>query len=218
MQLQFYYNEIILKYILAFADVFNGVSVGVYNQTNNIYTTKKVPIITPNHDKYFDMYNNLHHNSISVNPNVKLEFSKSLPIMSITDLNLQYDSNRQVSPLNILYNNTNHTYMPVPYTLSLNLNINTSKYNDLFQIIEQILPLFSPQFAINIKPFEMCDSSISVPIVITSNSTIFPTDIQEHDENIYKHTIGFTMPIYIFGNIKSDINYTKTIEFNTIKL
>ena len=80
----------------------------------------------------------------------------SLPFMSFEIKGLQYDGGRKVTPTQLAQTvptedsqeggqNVQYSqYLPVPYTLSVELNIVTKNQDDGMQVLEQILPNFHP--------------------------------------------------------------------------
>jgi len=86
--------------------------------------------------------------------------------------------------------------MPVPYTLTVNLDIWTSNTNQKFQILEQILPLFNPSLEIQSTDNYIDWTSLSVVELVgqTWSSRTVPVGTEEP---IDIASLKFVMPIWI---------------------
>ncbi len=98
-----------------------------------------------------------------------------------------------------------HQRLPVPYDLTMDLNIYTSNTNQHFQILEQILPIFDP--SINIQTSDS-------PYDITRLTKVELKDVQLDtnypigtDRRIIQSKLTFTMPIemQVPADVRHDI-------------
>ncbi len=91
------------------------------------------------------------------------------------------------------------TFVPVPYDLELSLYIIVDKQDDGLQIVEQILPFFSPEFTVSIKSIEGLYPSVDVPFILNSTTIEdnFEGDMTERRFIIW--TLTFTAKAQIFG-------------------
>ena len=98
-------------------------------------------------------------------------FEKLLPRMSYEMVAMMYDSNRKLTNKQKIRANPADKYsgrvnVAVPYTLDFSLYIQTKNLNDGWQIIEQIVPFFTPAYTVRIRHFPVAlanDSDILVP-------------------------------------------------------
>jgi hypothetical protein len=213
MAVQFFYDEQIRRFLLQFARIFSNFEVEYgRNEEGTNHTLIRVPV------KYGDWSRQaqtvLQNNSASTMP--------STPQMTFYITALDYDRPRIQEPNFIstiavrqrTYDSDTNTYettqgnaftidrlMPVPYKLTINLDIWTSNTNQKMQLLEQILVLFNPALEIQSTDnyidwtsLTTCDlqsvkwSSRTIPVGTTD-----PIDIA---------TLTFTLPIWISSPAK----------------
>lgn len=209
----FFYDEQIRRFLLQFARIFSNFQVEYgRNEEGTDHTLVRVPV------KYGDWSRQaqtvVNNNSASTMP--------STPMMTFYITSLDYDRPRIQEPNFVstiavrqrTYDADTDTYettqgnaftidrlMPVPYKLTLNLDVWTSNTNQKMQLLEQILVLFNPALEIQSTDnyidwtsLTTCDlasvkwSSRTVPV-----GTDNPIDIA---------TLTFTLPIWISSPAK----------------
>lgn len=134
----------------------------------------------------------------------------SLPRMGFELTNVTYDPQRKhitttqrkvcdPNDPNVLLS----MFAPVPYDLELSLYIMVDKQNDGLQIVEQILPFFSPEFTVSIKSIEGLYDSVDVPFILNSTTIEdnFEGDMTERRVIIW--TLTFTAKAQVFGFVSS---------------
>jgi hypothetical protein len=210
---QFFYDEQIRRFLLQFARIFSNFQVEYgRNEEGTDHALVRVPV------KYGDWSRQaqtvLQNNSASTMP--------STPMMTFYITALDYDRPRIQEPNFVstiavrqrTYDADTDTYettqgnaftidrlMPVPYKMTVNLDIWTSNTNQKMQLLEQILVLFNPALEIQSTDnyidwtsLTTCDlqsvkwSSRTVPV-----GTDDPIDIA---------TLTFTLPIWISSPAK----------------
>jgi len=85
--------------------------------------------------------------------------------------------------------------MPVPYMLSLNLDIWTSNTHSKLQLMEQILPLFNPSLEVQSTDNYLDWTSLS--IVEIKNVNWSSRTVPNNEDNIDIATLKFELPIWI---------------------
>lgn len=108
-------------------------------------------------------------------------------------------------------------FNPVPFNFDVSLNIMVQYAEDGTQILEQILPYFTPEFNIVVK--EVADMGISrdIPIIFNGLTT---EDTYEGDflsRRAIIHSLSFLMKGYIYGE-KTATNLIKTVNVNTFDI
>lgn len=93
------------------------------------------------------------------------------------------------------------TFAPVPYDLELNLYIMVDKQDDGLQIVEQILPFFTPEFTISIRSVEGLYESVDVPFILTSTTIEDNFEGDMTDRRFIIWTLTFTAKAQLFGFI-----------------
>ena len=104
-------------------------------------------------------------------------------------------------------------YTPVPYNFEIDLSIMVLNSDDGTQILEQILPYFTPEFHVTLNEMKTLGIKRDIPIVLNSMST---EDDYEGDfltRRSLVHTLSFTVQGYLYGPI-SDQGIIREVDVN----
>jgi hypothetical protein len=209
----FFYDEQIRRFLLQFARIFSNFQVEYgRNEEGTDHTLIRVPV------RYGDATRQaqtvLQENSASGMP--------ATPLMTFYISGLDYDRPRMQEPYFVskiavrqrTYDEVTDSYettqgnaftierlMPVPYKLTLKLDIWTSNTNQKMQILEQMLVLFNPSLEIQSTDNYIDWTSLSV---VELESTVWSSrSIPQGTENpIDIATLTFTLPIWISSPAK----------------
>ena len=209
----FFYDEQIRRFLLQFARIFNNFDVEYgRNEEGTNHTLVRVPV------KYGDWS----RQSQTVIQNNSASFMPSVPMMTFYVSGLDYDRPRMqepyfVSRINVrqrTYDDTTDTYettqgnaftverlMPVPYKLTLKLDIWTSNTNQKMQLLEQILTLFNPALEIQSTDNYIDWTSLSV-VELQSTQWSSKTIPIGTEDPIDVATLTFALPIWISAPAK----------------
>jgi hypothetical protein len=198
-----YYHGSIRKLVVAFGSLFNEIYIS-RKDANGVEQNKiKVPISYGPKEKFVRKIRELDE----ADP-ARSSVENILPRMSFEISSMQYDSNRKLNSLNKTYSARNETsgtisyaYGEVPYTFDFSLNIMNRNIDDGYQIIEQILPFFTPDFTISMN-FTELDKKIDVPIVLTSVSTTEDYEGDLAERRLITHNLLFQAKSFVYGPIK----------------
>ena len=128
-----------------FGSLFNNIYILHKNSSGAVINTKKVPLSYAPKSKFLERIRE--HADLDTENKVALK----LPRMSFEILAYTYAPERQLqktgnfSRAGLTDSDRMKFYAPVPYTLSMQLNIFTKLQDDALQIVEQIIPYFNPQ-------------------------------------------------------------------------
>jgi len=163
----FFYDEQLRRYVLQFMRIFADFKIELPADENGVRAQKRIPIV------YGDMSRQVAQilNQNSANSTLAAPaMSAYINAMTIADDRRRDTTN--VYPAQVVeraYDETTGTYssdagnrysvkryMPVPYNLTMNLDIWTTNTTDKFQLIEQILVIFNPgvQLQTNDNPLD----------------------------------------------------------------
>ena len=209
----FFYDEQIRRFLLQFARIFSNFQVEYgRNEEGTEHTLIRVPV------RYGDATRQaqtiLQENSASGMP--------ATPLMTFYISGLDYDRPRMqepyfVSKINVrqrTYDDITNSYettqgnaftierlMPVPYKLTLKLDIWTSNTNQKMQILEQMLVLFNPSLEIQSTDNYIDWTSLSI---VELESTQWTTRVipQGTENPIDVATLTFALPIWISSPAK----------------
>ena len=141
-----------------------------------------------------------------------------LPRMGFELTNVIYDPQRkQVSTTRRIACNPSNpdvllsTFAPVPYDLEYQLYIIVDKYDDGLQIVEQILPFFSPEFTVSIKGLPGLYDSVDVPFILTGTTIEDSFEGNMDDRRTIIWTLTFTAKATLFGFVNESGYVRKVI-------
>ena len=149
----YFYNQHIRKSVALFGTLFNNIYILRKDANNNGLSTVKVPLAYAPRRKFIER--------LRENPDLAndTKVAIKLPRMSFEIINFNYDSTRQLAKTNNrILPSTNNTktkfFAPTPYNISFQLNIYAKTQDDALQVVEQIIPFFTPQYSLSIKPLD----------------------------------------------------------------
>lgn len=113
----------------------------------------------------------------------------------------------------------NSVFNPVPYNFMVDLSIMVKNSDDGAQILEQILPYFTPEFQVTINEMKTMGIKRDVPIVLTGMSTEDTYEGDFQSRRVLLHTLNFEVQGYIYGLDKSqgiirEVNVNTGFNFN----
>lgn len=200
MEANFTYHEIIRKTSAAFGTLFNNIYIRHKDGEGNDYSYQKVPL------GYGPIQQFLAR--LEQKPDPRNRVAITLPRMSFEITNIAYDASRKSSSiqtfkaLTVPGNKPVNVFMPVPYNLTYELSVATKLNDDMFQIIEQILPMFKPEYTLTVNLVETIGEKRDVPIVFQGISPLkdnYEGDFT--DRRFIECTFTFLVKVYLFGPI-----------------
>jgi hypothetical protein len=193
-------NDSVRKLIVAFGSVFNNIKLSQRDENNNERLIP-VPLSYATKEKFVKRLTE--PSSISDKTRVEI----SLPRMSFELVGLIFDPTRKLNKMNkkTCNDGTNGSSMfaEVPYNFIFNLHVFTRNLEENFQIMEQILPYFSPEFIVSIKMNSM-NPSVDVPISIGTTTLTQEYEGDFSTRRFIVSTYQFTVKSFVYGPIKTD--------------
>lgn len=208
-----FYHGIIKKTIVSFGRLFSSIYIDRKTEDSVTGTTAQrlqVPIAYAPKEKWLVR--------IDSDPTLENHTYTSLPRLSFEVTGYSYDSSRKMNRMNKITCGTGETsmsymYAPVPYNISISLYVLTKTQEDAMQIIEQILPTFTPEYnlAINVVP-EM-NITQDVPVILNDISVMDEYDGDFQTRRFVTHTLNFTLKTSLYG-AKSSQGIIGTVNTN----
>ena len=197
-----FYHEAIKRSVSVFGTMFNDIEISRTKGSENQYI--KVPIEYGPKQKWIqrmDAYPNLGVDDSS-------RVAVVLPRLAFEITGLTYDSQRKLGKLkqyklpqsgdeSVLKTQ----FAPVPYNINFDLVAIAKNTEDNLQIVEQILPFFTPDFTVTITTVPNTLEKRDVPIILDS---VAYNDEYEGDfqtRRVVTWTMSFTMKTYLYGSI-----------------
>ena len=198
-----YYNQVIRRYVVMFGTLFNDIIVQRFNKAGQRIQALKVPIAYGPKEKFLVR--------ITQDPELTNQSQVSLPRMGFEMTGMQYMPERKLSStqrrINTVgtsgsNNSIKTVYTPVPYDFNFSLSVFVKNADDGVQILEQILPFFTPEWTTTLKIIPEMNIKHDVPTVLQSVTTedAYDGDIETRRSLIYN--LDFLVKGYIYGPIK----------------
>ena len=194
-----FYFRSIRKTVVAFGDLFNDLEVVRFAQDETPKERFKVPLSYGGKEKYITR--------ITEDPNLTKSIATVVPRIVFILTNIAYDSSRKkISTLqNFSYNSNtvNAQYVPVPFNFDFSLSIFVRNTEDGTQILEQILPFFTPDYTITLDLINNMDQKYDVPIILNSVTSNVEYEGDMQTTRVITWDLEFTAKGYIFPPIKN---------------
>jgi hypothetical protein len=207
---QYFYHRLIRKYIVLFGSLFNNITVMRYNDDFTVEIERlKVPVNWAAKEKYTQKMA-----LESETPMVQVVY----PRMSFELLGITYDATRKQANMQrhaTLSSNNSlawSSYSPAPYNLEFRLNIHARNIEDIAQIIEQILPVFQPDYTPTADLIANLDIPKDIKIILRDITPQFGFEGQlGADTRDVAASMTFTMQAFFFGPVALKPLITKVI-------
>lgn len=195
-----FYHQLTKKYVAAFGSVFNDITLVRYNKAHTSELKRsKVPLVYGPREKYLVRIND--------DPDLEKKVQQTYPIMSFNILDFVYNPDRKLPSLlkipkaNNVTGLADNVYGPVPYDLMFQLSIVARHKDDALQILEQVLPIFNPDFNFSQIPLPELGfvNDISIILNAVSNNTEYEDDFDTIRS--IEFVLDFTMKVYYYGPI-----------------
>jgi len=196
-----YYHGIIRKCIVGFGSLFSDIYIDRRegdSVTGTVIQRLQVPLAYAPKEKWIVR--------LEQDPTLENNVYTTLPRMSFEIIGYNYDPQRKVNRMQQLKcgdgtGAVSTMYTPVPYNLDLSLYILTKTQEDGLQIIEQILPTFTPEYTLSINVVPDMSVKIDVPIILNSVSVQDDYDGDFQMRRFVTHSLNFQMKMNLFGPI-----------------
>lgn len=190
-----FYNQTLKKSVSVFGTIFNNIRVVKHGGVE-----ERVPIAYGPRQKFLARL----EQSSSRDEHIAIK----VPRMSFEITDLSYDSTISLNKMNKLSYPSSDSSLSrdtlnqsVPYTLMMELNIISKTQDEALQIVEQILPTFTPEYTVAINGMNGPNTSVDVPIILNSVSipNEYEGDFETRDTIIY--TLSFSMKVRFTGAV-----------------
>ena len=194
------YNRIVRKLVVGFGNLFNDITLVRYNPDESEAQRFIVPIAYAAKELYVQR--------LQGDYNLDKKTQMTLPRMSFEMNGLTYDASRkQNTNFKSFAQTTNGVvsqYNPVPYNFDFDLCIYVRNIEDGTQIIEHILPYFTPDYTIKLNLVPEMGVVKEIPVVLNSvTSEVSYEGPRDTDPRMIVWTLNFTVKGYVFGQIST---------------
>lgn len=210
-----FYHRIIRKNVIAFGNLFNNITLVKYNIENTVEEHRlTVPLSYSGKENFVAR--------LFAEPELAKATQIQLPRMSFEMTSLSYDSTRKLSKFNTSTkanagnsSTVSRIYGPVPYNLGFELNLYVRNVEDGTQIVEQILPFFSPDYVVTLNYLDGYNIALDVPITLDTVDYVNSFEGPETTPRILIWTLTFTMKTFFFASENTNVKVIKKSTVNT---
>lgn len=196
-----FYHRITRKIVVAFGTIFNNIKLYRYNKAGTVEIERvSVPLSYAGKEKFYQR--------ITQDPNLEQPVQITLPRMAFEMTAITYDPLRKRSSFAMDFaaqsNTSIQEVVSAPYNLDFNLYVLVRNTEDGTQIIEQILPYFSPDYTVTVDLVGLNNLKVDVPIILQSiNYELMDDTGSSENERQIMWTLTFTAKAMMYGPINS---------------
>lgn len=195
---EYYYHTLLKKYVIYFGSLFNDIVINRTDANDIIVGTTTVPISYGPRQKFIAR--------LDQDPNADRPIAITLPRMSFEITSIKYDAGRKLNaqqkiirsnPINS--NELNYVYTPVPFNIAFTLGIYSKNIEDNLQIIEQILPYFTPEWTSSVILIPDMDIRMDIPVILENVAMSDKYEGPLETPRYILNTINFVMKGLLYG-------------------
>lgn len=188
------YHRIIRKVVIAFGNIFNNINISRYDAQGVEKEHFLVPIVYGGKEKYVSR--------LEGDPTLDKKVQITLPIMSFEMKDMKYDAKRKLmtNMKTLSPNSSTAVYNPVPFDFDFTLYAYVRNIEDGAQLMEKILPHFTPDYTVNVNLIPEMGVVKQLPIVLNevTSETEYEGDYNSKVRSIV-WTLNFTVKGYLYG-------------------
>jgi len=209
-----FYHSTLRKYVIMIGNMFNDIEVARTDSSGNIVQTIAVPIAYGPKQKWLAR--------VTAFPDFNdQKFAVTLPRIGFEMTSLNYAPERRLNSLQNHYKLSatdskalKAMYSPVPYDIEFSVYILVKNAEDGTQILEQILPFFTPEFMSTMRLIPEMDLSLDVPTILTSVSSEDVYDGNFEERRALTWQLDFTVKGYVFPPVRDRSGLIKSSTIN----
>jgi hypothetical protein len=196
-----FYHGLIRKTIVAFGSLFSDIYIDRKqgdSVTGETIQRLQIPLAYAPKEKWIVR--------LDSDPNLEQHTYTTLPRMSFEILGYSYDAQRKLNRMQQIkcgsgIDSMTYMYTPVPYNIEISLYVLTKTQEDGLQIIEQILPTFTPEYTLSINAVPDMNVKQDIPVILNSVSVSDEYDGDFQTRRFVTHTLNFTLKTSLFGAV-----------------
>jgi hypothetical protein len=190
------YNRVIRKLVVAFGNLFNEIQLVRYKPDMSESERFLIPIAYATKERYVMR--------LEDDLNLDKKVQVALPRFSFEMTGMTYDATRKQNTNVRNYTQTASgvvgQYNPVPYDFDFNLYLYVRNIEDATQVLEHVLPYFTPDYTMRINMIPELGVVKEVPVIFkdADHEIIYEGDRNQETRMII-WTLRFTAKAFIFG-------------------
>ena len=191
-------HDMIRKYVVAFGTLFNNIKLQRIEEGADTQWIS-VPLSYAPKEKW--------HARLT-DPRITKQVAISLPRISYELVTTTYAPERKMNTMNrhvgvaVNQDKFKNMFAPVPYDFQFSLFVYSRNAADASNIIEQILPFFTPEFTVTINNATDLEIDIDCPIILNGVNREDTYEGDFESRRIVTWTMDFTMKGLLFGPVR----------------
>jgi len=193
----YFYHQTSRKMVVAFGSLFNNIEVRRTDSNDAVTEVIKIPLSYGPKDKMLVR--------ISQDPSLNPKVALTVPRMGFELTSMTYDGARKLNTMgrNVKKGTTGlkKQYNPVPYNWDFSLYVFVKNAEDGTQILEQILPFFTPDFTVTMTLISGMTVKMDIPLVLNSvtSEDSYEGDFASRRSIIW--TLSFLMKGFLYPSV-----------------
>ena len=193
----YFYHQTSRKMVVAFGSLFNNIEVRRTDSSDAVTEVIKIPLSYGPKDKMLIR--------ISQDPNLNPKVALTVPRMGFELTAMSYDGARKLNTMgrNVKKGTTGlkKQFNPVPYNWDFSLYVFVKNAEDGTQILEQILPFFTPDFTVTMTLVSGMTIKMDIPLILNSVSSedTYEGDFATRRSIIW--TLSFIMKGFLYPSV-----------------
>ena len=193
----YFYHQTSRKMVVAFGSLFNNIEVRRTDSSDAVTEVIKIPLSYGPKDKMLVR--------ISQDPNLNPNVALTVPRMGFELTSMSYDGARKLNTMgrNVKKGTTGlkKQFNPVPYNWDFSLYVFVKNAEDGTQILEQILPFFTPEFTVTMTLISGMTVKMDIPLVLNSvtSEDTYEGDFATRRSIIW--TLSFLMKGFLYPSV-----------------
>ncbi len=207
----YFYHQTSRKMVVAFGSLFNTIEVRRTNSAGSVVDTIKVPLSYGPREKFLTR--------ISADPNLNPSIALTVPRMGFELTSMTYDGVRKLNTMgrNVKKGTTGlkKQFNPVPYNWDFSLYVYVKNAEDGTQILEQVLPFFTPEFTVTMNLVSSMSEKRDIPLVLNSvtSEDTYEGDFASRRSIIW--TLSFLMKGFLYPNVADNAKIITDVTVDT---
>ena len=193
----YFYHQTSRKMVVAFGSLFNNIEVRRTDSADAVVEVIKIPLSYGPKDKMLVR--------ISQDPSLNPKVALTVPRMGFELTSMTYDGARKLNTMgrNVKKGTTGlkKQFNPVPYNWDFSLYVFVKNAEDGTQILEQILPFFTPDFTVTMTLVSGMTVKMDIPLVLNSvtSEDSYEGDFATRRSIIW--TLSFLMKGFLYPSV-----------------
>ena len=207
----YFYHQTSRKMVVAFGSLFNSIEVRRTDSSDAVTEVIKIPLSYGPKDKMLVR--------ISQDPNLNPKVALTVPRMGFELTAMTYDGVRKLNTMgrNVKKGTTGlkKQFNPVPYNWDFSLYVYVKNAEDGTQILEQILPFFTPEFTVTMNLVSSMSEKRDIPLVLNSvtSEDTYEGDFASRRSIIW--TLSFMMKGFLYPDVADNAKVITDVTVDT---